>query len=80
MSADKDVSATDIIKVLIKYYKMKNILFPIAYNVISKIILIFKKNNFMIKLYYSLRIDNIESKKIMNWKPKFDFNDYDEKN
>lgn len=76
VSDDNDLSTLDLIKGIKKKLNSKNLIFKTPFLFFIKIFNIIFKKNLMQNFYLSLICSNIESKKIMNWKPKHDFNDY----
>ena len=76
VSDDYDLSTQDLIKGLKKKLNKKNIIFNSPILLTIKIFNRIFKKNLMKNFYLSLICSNIETKKIMNWKPKYNFNDY----
>ena len=76
VSDNLDLSSIEIIRGLIKKYKSKTLLINTPFLFFVKIYNKFFKKKIMINFYSTLICSNLESKKIMNWNPKYDFNDY----
>ena len=76
VSDDVDLSSIDLIQGIKKKLNKKNLIFKSPLLTILKIFNKIFKKNLMKNFYLSFICSNIETKKIMNWKPKYDFNDY----
>ena len=76
VSDDNDLSTLELIQGIKKKLNKKNIIFNSPILILIKIFNKIFKKNIMKNFYLSLICSNIETKIIMNWKPKYDFNDY----
>ncbi len=73
---ETNYSTTEIIRVLIKSMNKKNYLFQFPLFLLTRIISIFIKINPLIKIVYSLEVDSSYSKKLLNYKFKYNFFNY----
>lgn len=72
---DKNFSTSEIVRIIINKFNKKNILFYFPHTLITKLVSFFLNDNQFVKIFFSLKVDNQNAKKILKWKPKLNFDD-----
>lgn len=69
ISDDNDLSTTQLLKNLLKIYKKQTILLPVPVNLMFFISKLLGKQNYSLRLFSSLRINNSKARKLLGWRP-----------